>query len=128
MARLDVQALLERLERLPLLPVPEIGDPEIAEQVGVEELPFHRLLAQLDSLLRPAVRHHQRQAEIGHVLHPGVLGPFLALLVDGRLEGRDRFQIQAAIHGGRALAEGFVGRHRGGSCRGHCASQVQSVP
>src|SRR5436309_13886132 len=63
MARLQVEPLLERLERELLLPPPEVGNAEIAEYVRIEELPPHGLLAQLQSFLGAAVGECQGEAQ-----------------------------------------------------------------
>ncbi|PYT12565.1 MAG: hypothetical protein DMF51_12905 [Acidobacteria bacterium] len=111
---LEVQALLERLERWSHHAVPEVDDSQVAVQIGIEELPLDGLLAELQTLLGLPLGQRQGQSEVGNQFHLGVLGPFLPLLFDGLLEEGDRFLVVAPLERLDAAAPGRFGRgHRG---------------
>src|SRR6185436_5883114 len=108
-ARLERQPAMKCRERRAALPVPEIYDPEVAEDLGVEELALRRLLAHPEPFLRSPLRERQRQAEEREVSHPAVLAAGLLIEIDRRLEVGGRLLVGTLLQRREPALEGVVG-------------------
>ena len=90
--------------------MPQVDNPQVAVQIGVEELPLDGLLAELQAFFGLPLGQRQGQSEVGHEFHLGVLGPLGPFLVDGLLEERDRFLVVAPLERLDAAAPSRFGR------------------